>query len=161
MLYAGLMALIYPLGTPLLYAGIMYANREAIDKTGKLERSLIASCADKLKTEDRQSKEEDTLKRNELDTLREETNHLRKGVESKIRNDNLGTGGLAILTAPYEMRVYWFEVFECARKICLIGLPIFVEHGSAAQLIMGLLVCFISFGMYMSYEPYVEVSESE
>ena len=160
MLYAGLMALIYPFGTPLLYAGMLYANREAIDKTGRLECALITSCADKLKkTEDSRSKEEDMLKRNELDAFREETNQLRKEVESKIRNDNLGTGGLAKLTAPYEMRVYWFEVFECARKICLIGLPIFVEHGSAAQLIMGLLVCFISFGMYTSYEPYVEVSD--
>ena len=160
MLYAGLMALVYPLGTPLLYAGMLYANREAIDKTGKLERALITSCADKSKkTENSLSKEEDKLKRKELDALREETNQLRKEVESKIRNDNLGTGGLAKLTAPYEMRVYWFEVFECVRKICLIGLPIFVEHGSAAQLIMGLLVCFISFGMYASYEPYVEASD--
>ena len=84
---------------------------------------------------------------------------MRKEVESKIRNDNLGTGGLAKLTAAYEMRVYWFEVFECVRKICLLGLPIIFEHGSAAQLIMGLLVCFISSGMYASYEPYVEASD--
>ena len=160
MLYAGLMALIYPLGTPLLYAGMLYANREAIEKTGKLERALITSCSDKSKkTEDRLSKEEDKLKRKELGALREETDQLRKEVEGKIRNDHLGTGGLAKLTAPYEMRAYWFEVFECVRKICLVGLPIFVEHGSAAQLIMGLLVCFISFGMYASYEPYVEASD--
>ena len=160
MLYAGLMALIYPLGTPLLYVGMLYANREAIDKTGKLERALITRYADKLKKiEHRQSKEEDTTRSNELDALREETDQLRKEVESKIRNDNLGTGGLAKLTAAYEMRVYWFEVFECVRKICLLGLPIIFEHGSAAQLIMGLLVCFISSGMYASYEPYVEASD--
>ena len=49
--------------------------------------------------------------------------------------------------------VYWFEVFECVRKISLVGLLIFVEHGSATQLIFGLLICFFSFGMYVSYEP--------
>jgi hypothetical protein len=57
------------------------------------------------------------------------------------------------------MEVYWLEVFECVRKICLIGLPIFVEPGSSAQLIVGLLVCFISYGMYASYEPYIKDSD--
>ena len=59
------------------------------------------------------------------------------------------------------MKVYWFEVFECVRKICLIGLPIFFDPGSSTQLITGLLVCFISFGMYASYEPYVEKSDDQ
>ena len=57
------------------------------------------------------------------------------------------------------MKVYWFEVFECVRKICLIGLPIFFEPGSSAQLITGLLVCFLSYGMYSSYEPYIKDSD--
>ena len=93
MLYVGLMALIYPLGTPLLYAGMLYANREAIDKTGRLECALITSCADKLKkTEDRQSKEEDTLKRNEFDAIREETDQLRGQVEEDRRQVEQGGG---------------------------------------------------------------------
>ena len=28
------------------------------------------------------------------------------------------------LVGPYELRVYWFEVFECIRKVALIGLPV-------------------------------------
>ena len=28
------------------------------------------------------------------------------------------------LTSGYEMRCYYFEVFECARKILLIGVPV-------------------------------------
>ena len=80
-------------------------------------------------------------------------------MHQNIRQKNLGSGDLAKLTGGYEMRAYWFEVFECARKICLIGLPIFFEPGSAGQLIVGLLVCFISFGMYASYEPYVKDSD--
>eukprot|EP00964_Phaeocystis_antarctica_P055145 scaffold32420_cov68-Phaeocystis_antarctica.AAC.4 len=145
MLYAVLMTFIYPLGTPLLYAAMMYANYEAVSKADELERALIMK-----------KRSEDNCKHK----VREATDQLRKEAISKIRRDNLGAGGLAKLTAPYELRVYWFEVFECVRKVCLVGLPIFVEHGSAAQLIMGLFVCFISFGMYASFEPYVEESDN-
>ena len=80
-------------------------------------------------------------------------------MHQKIRKKHLGNGGLPKLTGGYEMEVYWLEVFECVRKICLIGLPIFVEPGSSAQLIVGLLVCFISYGMYASYEPYIKDSD--
>ena len=44
-------------------------------------------------------------------------------------------------------------------RSCLVGLPIFLPAGSSAQLIAGLLVCFISYGMYASYQPYVEHSD--
>ena len=36
----------------------------------------------------------------------------------------------------------------------LVGIPVFLPMGSAAQLIMGLLICFISFGLYASFDPY-------
>jgi hypothetical protein len=37
-----------------------------------------------------------------------------------------------------------FEIFECARKIMLVGIPIFLPMGSNIQLIVGLQICFIS-----------------
>jgi len=139
MAYALLMSFVYPLGTPLLYTGILYANRDAIAKVDRLERGLM-KCIKSPKTEDA-------------------TGKLCEAVHQKIRQKNLGSGGLPRLTGGYEMRVYWFEVFECVRKICLIGLPIFVDPGSSAQLIVGLLVCFVSYGMYASYEPYIKDSD--
>ena len=57
--------------------------------------------------------------------------------------------------AGYEMRTYWFEVFECLRKLALVGLPIFFEPGSSGQIILGLLVCFLAFGMYAHFAPYI------
>ena len=32
------------------------------------------------------------------------------------------------------------------RKLCLVGLPVFFRPGELEQLVLGLLVCFISFG---------------
>ena len=51
------------------------------------------------------------------------------------------------------------ELFECFRKILLVGMPVFFEMGSVAQLSYGLLVCFMSFGAYMLLSPYANDSD--
>ena len=38
-------------------------------------------------------------------------------------------------------------------------MPVFFDSGSVAQLVFGLLICFISFGAYMLLSPYVEPSD--
>jgi hypothetical protein len=57
-------------------------------------------------------------------------------------------------------RRYGFEIFECFRKLALVGAPVFFSpQGSASQLIFGLLVCFLTFGGYMLYAPYVDAKD--
>lgn len=63
-------------------------------------------------------------------------------------------GALKKLTNGYELRVHWFEVFECVRKILLIGIPVFFPPDSPEQLTLGLIICFITFGAYMMYAPF-------
>ena len=46
MAYAVLMSFVYPLGTPVLYAAVLYANRAAIAKVDRLERGLWSSNTD-------------------------------------------------------------------------------------------------------------------
>ena len=63
------------------------------------------------------------------------------------------------LIEGYDMRTYWFELFECGRKILLVGMPVFFDMGSIAQLVFGLMVCFLSFGTYMMLAPYANDSD--
>jgi hypothetical protein len=51
-------------------------------------------------------------------------------------------------------RVYWFEIFECVRKLSLVGIPVFYVQASLAQLVSGLIVCFLSVMMYTWFKPY-------
>ena len=54
-----------------------------------------------------------------------------------------------------ELRVWWFEIFECLRKLAIACLPVFFQpSGSASQLTFGLLVCFVAFGFYVHFDPY-------
>ena len=74
--------------------------------------------------------------------------------------EDLLPGYMIRLTSGYEYRTYWFELFETLRKLLLVGVPsTFPERGGLAQLFVGLLVCFTTFGAYMLYTPFVEDSD--
>jgi len=60
------------------------------------------------------------------------------------------------LTAGYEMRTYWFEIFECLRKISLVGFPVFFRSSSPQQRVYALMICFLTYGLYGSYKPYID-----
>ena len=58
------------------------------------------------------------------------------------------------LTCLVRSRQCRFEIFECVRKLSLVGLPVFFMPDSLEQLVFGLIICFLSFGMYTWYKPY-------
>merc|ERR1711935_759523 len=59
------------------------------------------------------------------------------------------------LLKGYELRVCWFEIFECVRKLAVACLPVFFQpSGSASQLLFGLMVCFVCFGAYVHFDPF-------
>ena len=61
-----------------------------------------------------------------------------------------------------QFRVFWFEIFDSVRKALLVGVPAaFPGRGGNAQLVWGLLVCFITFGAYMMFAPFVKDSDDQ
>ena len=44
---------------------------------------------------------------------------------------------LGFLLNPYALKYYWFEVFECLRKIMLVGVPVFFVDSALEQLMIG------------------------
>jgi len=151
-IYALFMVLVYPLGTPLLYAAIIYANSDALEKIQRAE-----SIADAQERANLQRLKSVTSSR-KLKVDEESVARERRIVER--RWEQLPPS-LQKLTAGYEARCYWFEIFECARKILLVGLPVFLPAGSAAQLICGLLVCFISAMVYSYTSPYISSEDDQ
>ena len=59
------------------------------------------------------------------------------------------------LVLGYELRTFYYELVECARKLAIVCLPVFFQpSGSVSQLIFGLLVCFATFGALQMLAPY-------
>ena len=49
-------------------------------------------------------------------------------------------GFMSFLLDPYLLSCNWFEVFECVRKLFLVGIPVFFVNDSLEQLVLGLIV---------------------
>ena len=148
--YAIIMLVIYPIGVPLFYALTFYRGRHELHDLRRIELTLETDFAlTKLKAEAAATPEEtDELVRRAIEV------HQVSGEALKKLRDKLPST-LRKLTAGYELRTYWFEIFECLRKITLIGLPIFFPPGSPPQLIFGLIICFLSYGAFIFYSPYI------
>ena len=99
MIYAGVMAIVYPIGTPLLFAAVLYANREALARADELERELMTECESKLT-----AVKHDELRRQEI--LEENESRIEEG-QRQIRRANF-KGGILKLTNGYKLRCPWY-----------------------------------------------------
>jgi len=162
--YAGLMVIVYPLGTPLFYLFLLRRNRARLDKltvNQALRVQLINNARasgdyksgrtseDKrqvpwvISEEERSGLPVDVLK--DLRQLEYEDRAERAALPSSVSK----------LLTGYELRVCWFEIFECVRKLAVACLPVFFQpSGSASQLLFGLMVCFMCFGAYVHFDPF-------
>ena len=83
-----------------------------------------------------------------VDHMREHEEQVRAGLPDHVQK----------LIDGYDMDCYWFEIFQCVRKLALVGVPVFFDVGSVSQSTYGLLISFLSFGMYTAYHPYTQAS---
>jgi hypothetical protein len=56
----------------------------------------------------------------------------------------------------YRPSCWWFEPFDMLRKLALSGLLQFFQRGTAAQVLLGCLLAFASFGLQVRLLPYRE-----
>ena len=125
--WAVLITIVYPLGIPLTYLWLLSSSIR-----GK-------RCGHHVKNEQTEASKEESQR--EADDSR----------ETKRRDK---TQVIAFLTDPYKEKCWWFEVFECARRLMLTGGTVFVLEGSATQIAFGILVAVASLSVYTSVRPY-------
>ena len=162
--YAIVMVFVYPLGTPVLYGAIMARHKDQLQELKKLEQSL-----DVNKQQQEEQASELTWKVTRVtrkadgsrwkggirgvQKLDEEGKHLKELFDKKEKQI---PDYLRKLVGGFEFRVYWFEIAECFRKLMLVGAPVFFDPpGSVQQLLYGLMVSFLIFGLYSYWKPYV------
>ena len=59
----------------------------------------------------------------------------------------------------YEPRVFYFDLIECLRKLCLVGLSVFFQTGSSSNLAFGVLVTTFFLCVTMRLEPYILITD--
>ena len=151
--YAFIMFLVYPIGTPLIFYLFLRREQHLLHRISRHEYAAHA----KRKLEKESAAEKQTsgapvgrplVQDHDAEWHHEEVARLKPRLSPFV----------AKLTDGYDMRCYWFEVFECMRKIFLVGIPALFEPGSVEQFMFGMIVCFLSYGMYAFYTPYDDES---
>ena len=127
------------MGVPLYYSLTLFRNKAELHELRNLELSAF--------TEGKRIELGSRLHGKELREYAPEISEaeVRKAAleERYEARRALLPGALKKLTNGYEMRTYWFEIFECIRKILLILVPIFFPADSPEQLTIGLIICFV------------------
>ncbi|CAM9313997.1 unnamed protein product, partial [Laminaria digitata] len=134
LVYAGLMILVYPIGTPVLYAAILWKNRESLNPrilTGPDGVDESATGAEKAKN---------YWSSQELQTLEEMV---------KARRENPELVPSMFLWKDFDPEHFYYEVLECGRRMVLTGVLIFIAPGTASQAAMS---CIFAFGSIMGFK---------
>ena len=80
----------------------------------------------------------------------------RKALVEEGREKNRKLNKIAFLWDDYEPEMWWFEVFECFRRQMLTGMLVFVSQGSATQIVIAMVLAFLSFGVYLRFTPFIK-----
>ncbi|GMH53428.1 hypothetical protein TrRE_jg10032 [Triparma retinervis] len=127
LVYAGIMLVVYPIGIPLVYAIVLFKNRSKLNP--KRNNNLV------------------------LD---------RRGVgyedyEAKViaqREEDQGIQHTIFLWGSYRPCAWWYEIFECLRRLALTGALVFIRQGSITQMAIGVLICICSGFVFALVWPY-------
>jgi len=166
-MWSGLMIFVYPIGIPLLYFILLFLKRKELNPSSKVSMGDERKSMDKYDCEEKMDEGE---KRDEIaKNIKKRTQELydsneedlsyqaaeeRAKIEVRDKCEDLVT--LSFLFEAYEPRVWWWEVFECLRRLMLTGMLIFCLPGTAYQMVIGILICQLSIKMYSLYKPFVE-----
>lgn len=132
--YAAFMIIVYPVGLPLMFALMFCCNIEQLMELVEQRREVAADAV-------RQGKQ--TRRLSAVGKL--------KAAEKDMRLPN----ALQRAVGPYDNRYFFYEIFECVRKLLLVCMPVFFDPpGSVAQLIFGLMCSVLSIIVLCLVQPY-------
>jgi hypothetical protein len=142
--YAVIMTLIYPIGITALYAMLLWKQRVLICPEKRDWRKV---CGVRVFPPPPLSIADFDAQLVERETMLSD------------KSDNDGKSGMLrsthFLFNEYEPRFWWFEVFECVRRLMVTGGTVFFLEGSSTQVAAGMLVALFSTLVYTRTQPYI------
>eukprot|EP00903_Cladosiphon_okamuranus_P020452 g18772.t1 len=142
--YAAIMIVIYPIGIPLLYASILWVNRESLNP--RVE-SVI-----------RPEPDGEIAKGGTPFPLLAPQENLKERIEKRRQNPDLVPS--MFLWKDFGPDMYYYEVIECGRRILLTGVLIFFAAGTAAQAAMACIFAFVSLLGFELLRPHLDPADS-
>ncbi|GMH83362.1 hypothetical protein TrVE_jg6491 [Triparma verrucosa] len=126
--YGYLMLCVYPIGIPLLYTSVLTKDRSILNPK---ERKGLHPLN----------------RRGQVYDDWEE-----KVITEREQNDTIQH--TVFLWGSYRPKAWWFEIFECVRRLALTGALVFVRQGSQTQIALGCVICICAGLIFALTWPY-------
>ena len=133
--YGIIMMFIYPIGIPLTYASILIYNRKKINPTWRL---VIENSEKKVVNE-----------------------AIIQAEKIKVRNTHKSLEKFRNLFDSFIPKRWYFEIFDCVRRLLLGAIPVLIARGTFLQVIFVLVVSLASVAMFMQLKPYIYESDNQ
>ncbi|GMI15300.1 hypothetical protein TrLO_g10494 [Triparma laevis f. longispina] len=82
-----------------------------------------------------------------------------KDFENRRTNDRIKH--IAFLWRDYRPQYWWFEIYECFRRLSLTGMLVYFETGSVLQLCFSIILAILSLQVYTECKPFEKPSEND
>ncbi|CAN0542863.1 unnamed protein product, partial [Laminaria digitata] len=148
--YAWLMILLYPIGIPVLYAAILWKNRELLNPRLHITHDGTDDATTGADPET-------------ADHFPSATPVLCITRNGQAKHSYSSEDTVPSVTDVYRNAgpdLYYFEVIECGRRILLTGVLIFIKPHSPTQAAMA---CIFAFGSLLGFEllrPHMDPTDS-
>ncbi|CAM9644386.1 unnamed protein product [Ectocarpus sp. 13 AM-2016] len=141
--YAGVMIMVYPVGIPILYAFILWQNRESLNprvETGAVVNPRADGSTARTSYKAKYSED------------------LEEKLEKRRRNPDLIPS--MFLWKDFGPEIYYYEVVECGRRILLTGVLIFISPNTAAQVAAACMFALVSLLGFELLRPHLDRVDS-
>jgi len=133
--YAVFMMFVYPIGIPLVYAIILIRNRHKINPNWR----LVIDGSEKSLV----------------------SNEIIQAEKIKVRNTHMSLLKIRNLFDSYTPKRWYFEIFDCIRRLLLGAIPVLIARGTFLQIIFVLVVSLGSIGIFMQFTPCIYASDNQ
>ncbi|GMH54749.1 hypothetical protein TL16_g01736 [Triparma laevis f. inornata] len=76
------------------------------------------------------------------------------------RDDDPKIKHIVFLWRDYRPEFWWFEIYECFRRLSFTGMLVFFDPGSAPQICFAMILAVVSLLMYSNNQPFVKSEEN-
>jgi hypothetical protein len=139
-LYAAVMILVYPLGTPAAYGYLLWTHRHQL-------RNLPVTDTNTTATDTTNGVDDDDVEASE------------SLVEDSKNDDNADLQSIGFLWQAYRPQMFYWELIECLRRLLLTGAIVFIYPNTTTQAAVACLLALVSMAVVAAYSPHKEATD--
>ncbi|CAM9298394.1 unnamed protein product, partial [Laminaria digitata] len=154
--YSGFMILVYPIGIPVLYAAILWKNRELLNPRIEAQPVVVGEVATRAEASIFHSRTSKGHTKNGYSS--QELKELEEKVQARRVHPELVPS--MFLWKDFGPDLYYYEVVECGRRMLLTGVLIFIAPHTAMQVAMACIFAFASILGFELMRPHMDPTDS-